>query len=154
MPSDTPPERPDTSRAAAARRWLSRPRPVVVSLTSLGLGVEALVLVVLAVVGLLQLAGPDGNEIAVAATLVLCSAAMAWLLLVCAAALGSGRTWVRGPAVTVQLLALLVAYSVLGTGERTAAVAVGILAGATLVGLLTPAVARFTGRDAKPFTEE
>lgn len=118
------------------------------------LGVEALVLVALAAVGLLDVLDGDATAVAPALALVVAALFVAWLLASCSRGLASGRGWVRGPAITLQLLALLVALSLAQGGLRALPAAIACVAGATVVGLLLPSVTAYTRRESLPFTDE
>lgn len=129
-------------------------RPAVVTGVAVALGVEALVLVGLAVVGVLDLFGAGERAVGLAVGLVVAALLVAWLLGACARGLLAGLSWVRGPAMTIQILALLVALSLVQGGLRALPAAVTVVAGATFVGLVLPAVAAHTRRDTLPFADE
>lgn len=148
-PSATP-SAPVTGRA---RQWVARPKPRAVWVTLSALAIEGLVLVVCAVVGLVDLAGPD-RVVSVGIALVISAALGAWLLIACAIGLGAGRTWVRGPAITVQVLTALVGASLLQGGATALGAVLVPVGGATLVGLLSPPVSRFTGRTTYSFHQD
>lgn len=136
-----------------AREWFARSKPRSVWATLSALAVEGLVLAVLAVVGIVDLAGPE-RVVSVGIALVVASALGAWLLLACAVGLGTGRPWVRGPAITVQVLAALVGVSLLQGGATALGTCLVVVGGATLVGLLSPPVSRFTGRTTYSFHQD
>ena len=136
-----------------AQQWLARSKPRSVWITLSALGLQGLVLAVLAVVGLIDLAGPD-RVISVGIALVVSAALGAWLLLACAIGLGAGRSWVRGPAITIQVLAALVGVSLLQGGATVLGACLVVVGGATLVGLLSPPVARFSGRKTYSFHQD
>lgn len=144
---------PPVPAPGRARRWASRWKPWSVWATLSALAVEGLVLAVLVVVGLVDLAGPD-RVVSVGLALVVTALLGAWLLLACAVGLGAGRPWVRGPAITVQVLAVLVGVSFLQGGATGLGAGLVILGGATLVGLLSAPVARFTGRTTFSFDQD
>lgn len=118
------------------------------------LGAEALVLVGLAVMGVLDVLDGDTKAVAPALALVVASLLLAWLLAACGRGLYTGLAWVRGPAITVQLLALLVGLSLAQGGLRALPAAIAGVAGGTFVGLLLPAVTAYTRRETLPFTDE
>lgn len=136
-----------------AKRWVARPKPRTVWVTLSALAIEGLVLAVCGVVGLIDLAGPD-RVLSVGIALVVSAALGAWLLIACAIGLGAGRSWVRGPAITVQVLAALVGASLLDGGATALGACLVVVGGATLVGLLSPPVSRFTGRTTYSFHQD
>ena len=129
-------------------------RPRAVAWVAAALGVEALVLVSLAVVGVLDVLDGDATAVAPALALVVAALLVAWLLAACGRGLLSGVGWVRGPAITLQLLALLVALSLAQGGLRALPAVIACLAGATFVGLVLPAVTAYTRRETLPFVDE
>ena len=139
--------------AGRGAQWLARHRPRTVWITLCALALEGLVLAVCAVVGLVDLAGPD-RVLSVGIALVVSAALGAWLLVACAIGLGAGRPWVRGPAITVQVLAALVGASLLQGGATALGAVLVVVCGATLAGLLSPPVARFTGRTTYSFHQD
>lgn len=142
-----------TPVSARARAWFARSKPRSVWATLVALAIEGLVLAVIAVVGLVDLAGPD-RVVSVGIALVVAAVLGTWLLLACAVGLGAGRPWVRGPAITVQVLAILVGVSLLQGGATPLGTCLVIVGGATLVGLLSPPVSRFTGRTTYSFHQD
>jgi hypothetical protein len=102
------------------------------------LALEGLALAGAAVVGASDLLPGRERVLGVAVALTLSAAGAAWLLLASAYGVTLGRAWVRGPVITVQVLAALVGASFLQGGEA------GL--GLVLVGLLSGPVSRFTGR--------
>ncbi|SDC93215.1 hypothetical protein SAMN05216410_2578 [Sanguibacter gelidistatuariae] len=146
-----PPPAPAPGRA---QTWLARWKPLSVWITSCALALEALVLVVLVVVGLIDLLGGSDRVVSVALALVVSAALGAWLLLACAVGLGAGRPWVRGPTVTVQVLAVLVGISFIQGGAAVLGGVLVVVGGATLVGLLSPPVSHYTGRTTFSFHQD
>ena len=136
-----------------AKQWVARPKPRTVWGTLSALAIEGAVLAVCGVVGLIDLAGPD-RVLSVGIALVVSAALGAWLLIACAIGLGAGRSWVRGPAITVQVLVALVGASLLQGGATTLGACLVVVGGATLVGLLSPPVSRFTGRTTYSFHQD
>ena len=149
----TPAATPAAPASGRAREWLARPKPLAAWITLAALALQGLVLAVLAVVGVIDLVGPD-RVLSVGIALVVSSALGAWLLLACAIGLGAGRSWVRGPAITVQALAALVGGSLVQGGATALGAALVVVGGATLVGLLSPPVSRFTGRKTYSFHQD
>ena len=141
---------PDSGRA---REWFTRAKPRGVWVTLSALAIEGVVLAVLAVVGLVDLAGPD-RVVSVGIALVVAAALGAWLLLACAVGLGAGRSWVRGPAITVQVLTALVGMSLLQGGATGLGAGLVVVGGIVLAGLLSPPVSRFTGRTTYSFHQD
>jgi hypothetical protein len=139
---------------APGRPGAGSPRPAAVAWVATALGAEALVLVGLAVVGVLDLVAGGERAVGLAVGLVVAALLVAWLLGACARGLLAGLTWVRGPAMTIQILALLVAVSLVQGGLRALPAAVTVVAGTTFVGLVLPAVAAHTRRDTLPFADE
>ncbi|MEP7762973.1 hypothetical protein [Sanguibacter sp. 25GB23B1] len=138
----------------AGRSGPGAPRPAAVTWVATALGVEALVLAGLAVVGVLDLFGGGDRAVGLALALAVAALLVGWLLGACARGLLVGLSWVRGPAMTLQILALLVALSLVQGGLRALPAVVAGVAGATFVGLVLPAVARYTRRDTLPFADE
>lgn len=138
----------------AGRLGDGKARPAAVTAVAVALGLEALVLVGLAVVGVLDLFGSGERAVGLAVGLVVAALLVAWLLGACARGLLAGLSWVRGPAMTLQILALLVALSLVQGGLRALPAVVTVVAGATFVGLVLPAVAAYTRRDTLPFADE
>lgn len=149
-----PAEQSAQPAAGRVRQWFARSKPPAVWVTAGALALEAVVLAAFVVVGLIDLiAGPD-RVISVAIALVVSTALGAWLLLACAVGLGAGRPWVRGPSITVQVLAVLVGISLLQGGVVPLGVCLVVVGGATLVGILSPPVSRFTGRTTYSFHQD
>ena len=136
-----------------AQQWFALRKPLSVWLTLSALAIQAAVLAVLVVVGLVDLIGPD-RVVSVGIALVVSAALGAWLLLACAIGLGAGRPWVRGPAVTVQVLMALVGMSLLDGGATALGACLVAVGGITLVGLFTPTVSRFAGRTTYSFHQD
>lgn len=159
-PDDAPASRDvepvELARPAAGRRarWFARWKPLSVWLTLSALALEALLLLVLAVVGLVDLLGGSERVVQVALALVVSALLGAWLLAACAVGLGAGRSWVRAPALTVQLLTVLVALTFIQGGAVVLGSVALVVGGATLVGLLSPPVARYTGRRTFSFDQD
>lgn len=152
--NDHDPTAPTTAPVPGrARQWFTRTKPRSVWVTLSALAIEGVVLAVLAVVGLVDLAGPD-RVISVGIALVVAAALGAWLLLACAVGLGAGRPWVRGPAITVQVLTALVGMSLLQGGATGLGASLVIVGVAVLAGLLSPPVSRFTGRTTYSFHQD
>jgi hypothetical protein len=118
------------------------PAPLLVAAALVGL--EGLVL---AVLGLLELANLDSRRVALAVTTTLFFVVLGAGLALCAWGLSRVRSWARGPVVAAQLIGVLLSFSFWG-GSTTAA-AVGILAVSvlTLLGLLHPASTRALAAD-------
>lgn len=151
-----PAELPAPTAASASGRvqqWLARPKPRSVWITASALALQSAVLAVIAVVGLVDLLGPD-RVVSVGIALVVSAAVGAWLLFACAVGLGAGRSWVRGPAITVQVLAALVGMSLIQGGATALGACLVLVGGATLAGLLSPPVSRFTGRTTYSFHQD
>ena len=152
--NDPEPTAPSTAPVSGrAQQWLSRPKPRSVWITASALALQAVVLAILAVVGLVDLAGPD-RVMSVGIALVVSAGLGAWLLLACAIGLGAGRSWVRGPAITVQGLAALTGVSLVQGGATALGATLVVVGGATLVGLLSRPVSRFTGRTTYSFHQD
>ena len=137
-----------------ARTWFDRWKPLGVWLTLIALALEGVVLAVLVVVGLVDLLVGSDRVVSVAVALVVCAALGSWLLLACAVGLGTGRPWVRGPSITLQLLAVLVGISLLQGGVPVLGGVLTAVGGVTLVGLLSPPVSRYTGRTTFSFHQD
>jgi hypothetical protein len=107
-------------------------------------GLEGLVL---AVLGVLELASLNSSRVALALTTALFFLGLGAGLVGCARGLFHVRSWARGPVVACQLIGLLLAFSFFG-GETTP-IAVGILVVSlgALVGVLHPASTRALAAD-------
>ena len=118
------------------------PAPLLVAAALVGL--EGLVL---AVLGLLELANLDSRRVALALTTTLFFVVLGAGLALCAWGLSRVRSWARGPVVAAQLIGVLLSFSF--WGGSTTATAVGILAVSvlTLLGLLHPASTRALAAD-------
>lgn len=130
----------------ALGRWLAVHRHPAVWCTAALLAGEGLALLALAVVGVTDLLPGHDRVVSVAIALTLTAAAAAWLMLAAARAVTLGRAWVRGPVITVQVLAGLVGASFLQGGTTGLGLGLLVVASMTLVCLLSGPVSRFTGR--------
>lgn len=144
----TPPPEPSEPAGprGAVRRWLAIRRHPAVWATAALLALEGLTLVVVAVVGASDLLPGRERVLGVAVALTLSAAGAAWLLLASAYGVTLGRAWVRGPVITVQVLAALVGVSFLQGGEAGLGLVLVGIPLLVLVGLLSGPVSRFTGR--------
>lgn len=142
----TPPPEPAPEPRGAVRRWLAIRRHPAVWCTAALLALEGLVLVVVAVVGATDLLPGRERVLGVAIALTLSAAGGAWLLLASAYGVTLGRAWVRGPVITVQVLAALVGVNFVQGGETALGAALVAVPVLVLVGLLSGPVSRFTGR--------
>lgn len=142
----TQPSEPAPDTRGALRRWLAVPRPLAVWATAALLALQGLALVVIALVGASDLLPGRERVLGVAVALTLSAAGAAWLLLASAYALTLGRSWVRGPVITVQVLAALVGVNFVQGGATALGLLLVVVPVLTLVGLLCGPVSRFTGR--------
>ncbi len=110
------------------------PAPLVVAagLTA----VEGLLLVVYAV---LEAASMQADRAAMAVTTSLFFAILGGLLAWCAWLVVHGRAWARSPILVAQVIFLGLAYNFLGGSTTWVAVALALVAGVVLLGLLHPA---------------
>jgi len=97
-------------------------------------GLQALVLVVCAVLVLANLGGVTGLGVSSAIFFLVCAAA----LLLCAAALGARQSWARAPIVLAELIGLGLAWDA-RHDALWLSIALLVLAVATLASLLNPA---------------
>lgn len=140
------PSEPTPERRGALGRWFEVRRHPAVWATSVLLALEGLALVVFAVIGALDLLPGRDRVVSVAIALTLSCAAGAWLMLAAAYGVSVGRSWVRGPVITVQVLTGLVGVSFLQGGTTGLGLALVVVAVLGLVGLLSGPVSSFTGR--------
>jgi hypothetical protein len=119
-------------------------RPPALALAAALVALEGLVL---AVLGVLELASADSSRVTLAITTAAFFLGLGAGLVWCARGLQRVRSWARGPVVACQLIGLLLSFSFWG-GETTP-VAIGLLAvsAATLVGVLHPASTRALAAD-------
>ncbi|PFG32485.1 hypothetical protein ATL42_0325 [Sanguibacter antarcticus] len=118
------------------------------------LGLQAGVLVGLAALGVVDVFREGERAVGVALALVVAALLGGWLLGACARGLAAGAPWVRGPATTVQILALLVALSLVQGGLRLLPAVIAGCAAVALVGLMLPAVVAYTQRATMPFADD
>jgi hypothetical protein len=138
--------RPDSSDGSRLGQWIALRHPLSVWMVTAALVLEGLGLAACAVIGLLRVLPGSDHVASVSIALAVSSAAGAWLMLACGIGIGSGKSWPRGPAITVQVLGALVGVSFIQGGA--AAIGFGLLGGGLVVGigLLSGPVSRFTGR--------
>lgn len=120
-----------------------RPPPPLVLAAGL-VGLEALVLAVLAVLELVSL---DSRRVALGVTTALFFLVLAAGLAACARGLVVVSSWARGPVVAAQLIALLLATSFWGGDTTRVSLATLLVAALTLVGVLHPASTRALAAD-------
>lgn len=137
---------PAPDARGAVGRWLAVRRHPAVWCTAALLALEGLALVVIAVVGATDLLPGRDRVVSVAIALTLSAAAAAWLMLAAAYAVTLGRSWVRGPVITVQVLTGLVGVTFLQGGTTGLGLVLVVVALLTLGFLLSGPVSRFTGR--------
>ncbi|MDT0319498.1 hypothetical protein [Streptomyces millisiae] len=115
-------------------------RPRTVSVAALLCGVQGVVVAGLGAVLLALALFGDAEDLAQAVTGALTVLVLAALPLAAGHGLWRLRRWSRGPAVVMQLLALPVAFTLLGSGRLwpLAAVALGVSAVAVLACLVNP----------------
>ena len=122
----------------------SAPPPPLVVAAGLA-AVEGLLLVVYAV---LEAASMHADRAAMAVTTSLFFAILGGLLAWCAWLVVHGRAWARSPIVVAQVIFLGLAYNFLGGSTTWVAVALALVAGVVLIGLLHPAsMAALAGDD-------
>ena len=118
------------------------PAPLAVAAGLVGL--EGLIL---AVLGVLELASLNTSRVALALTTALffvgLGAGLGW----CARGLFHVRSWARGPVVACQLIGLLLAFSFRGGETTPIAIGIGVVSLGTLVGVLHPAATRALAAD-------
>jgi hypothetical protein len=115
-------------------RRASNPAPLVVAASLVA--VEGALLLGYAVLELFSL---DSDRLAVGLTTSIFFAVYGAGLLLCAWAVTRGHSWARSPIVLAQLIQLGLAWSFRGGDTTVVAVAIAVVAGLVLVGLLHPA---------------
>jgi hypothetical protein len=98
-----------------------------------------------------EVAHLHANRAAVGVTTALCFALLGGALTTCAWFVARGRAWARSPILVSQLMCLGLAWSFLGGDTTWVSVALTVVAGTVLVGLLHPAsMEALTGRGDDP----
>ncbi|MGK5529049.1 hypothetical protein [Streptomyces sp. URMC 129] len=121
----------EKSAEETARSVIERPRRV--SVAAALSGVQGLVLVVLGIVMTGVAVAGDSADLAQAVTGAVTLLALAALPLAAGRGLWLLRRWSRGPAVIMQLLALPIAFTLLGSGGLWPLAAVALAASAVTV---------------------
>jgi hypothetical protein len=111
-------------------RPAARDRPVGLRVALAGIGLEALLLALAAVVVLGELVAGGSSSAGVSIFLALFFAGVAWALVASARALWAGRRVGRAPVVTWQIL-----QGVVGVSALTAGAVWAVLAGVALIGV-------------------
>jgi hypothetical protein len=114
-------------------RRASNPAPLVVAASLVA--VEGALLLGYAVLELFSL---DSDRVAVGLTTSVFFAVYGAGLVLCAWAVTRGHSWARSPIVLAQLIQLGVAWSFRGGGTTVVAIAIAVVAGIVLAGLLHP----------------
>ena len=125
--------------------WLREPRPGLVKVAIGLLSLQAFAVALYAVWGIFDLVTGLVEYLGVSIALVLAAAAVAWLLVAITRGVGDRRVWVRGPAVTVQILLILVGVSLLQAHVLSIGVPVLVFGAITFVVLCLPQVSRYIG---------
>lgn len=131
MPVTTPPD--DAGAGSTPASPAERPVPLVAALVVAGL--EALVLLVYAVLEAFSL---SGGRLTMGITTAGFFAAAGVALAACVLAVLRRSSWGRSPLVLAQLITLGLAWSFRGGGTTWVSLALAVAAGVVLVGLLHP----------------
>jgi len=89
--------------------------------------------------GVLEAAHVHADRVAMGVTTAVFFAALGAVLMACAWLVVRGRAWARSPVVVAQVMFLGLAWSFLGGATTWVSVALALVAGVVLVGLLHPA---------------
>ncbi|WP_310526241.1 hypothetical protein [Nocardioides sp.] len=98
--------------------------------------VEGLVLLLLAV---LEIASLTGGRLTMGLTTAVFFGAFGVLLMVCGRLITRGHTWVRGPILLAQLMALAMAWNLRGGETTIVSAAIAVVALIVIAGMLHPA---------------
>ncbi|WP_313277367.1 hypothetical protein [Timonella senegalensis] len=125
--------------------WLAVPRPTMVKVALGLLTIEALAVIAYTVWGIADIVMGKVEYWAVSLALVACTALAGWLLAAITRGIGDRSPWVRGPALTIQILMVLVGVSMLQASLPAIGIPVLAFGALTFVVLCLPAVSNYIG---------
>ncbi|WP_435298383.1 hypothetical protein [Timonella sp. A28] len=95
------------------RKWFGSPRPLLVTIVLVLIGGQLLLTTVYVGVGTFNLASGNVDHVGIALMMIVSAAGASWLLFALLRGIAHGQAWVRGPALTVQILVILVGVSLI-----------------------------------------
>lgn len=130
------------------------PRPLMVRLAMILVGLQALAFAGYLLFGIVQLIQGQYELITVAIPLLLSAALMGGVLYAATKGLGNGRPWVRGIIITCQIIWVLVGVSLIQGGFYAMAAPLVIWAVAVLALMFSKEVNAFVGARNMPFADQ
>ena len=130
------------------------PRPLMVRLAMILVGLQALAFAGYLVFGLVELIQGNFELLTVAIPILLSAVLMAVVLFAATKGLGNGRPWVRGLIITCQIIWVLVGVSLIQGGFYLLAAPLLIWAVAVLALMFSKEVNAFVGPRNMPFADQ
>lgn len=134
-----------SSETARPLAWLSAQRPTAVTVLLVLLFIQCLAVAVYAVNGIVELVMGKIEHLSVGISLIVFSALLAWFMWTLLRGVATQRTWVRGPAVTIQIFIVLIGVSLVQGSLWAAGLGIIVFGGVTGALFLMPRVIGFIG---------